>query len=254
MKIQKLITDIKKKREFSSLPDSFVLEVLEKYLSRIKTKKLKPSEEKMIVKEVRAELRRSIGMFQKGSKNREVFFKKGNIQKLLKTHSSTLERIGFYPNFKKIISEINPSSILDLGCGLNPIALANKKTTYYAVDIREDELNLIKKFFKKNKIQGRVFLQDLRKPINNLPYADLCLILKLFDVLTKDKGHIEYLIKNLKCKTLIVSFSTKTLSGKQMRFHRRLWLERILKRLNYEFSIEISDNEIFYIIKKLRSS
>ncbi|MDP1695846.1 MAG: hypothetical protein Q8L29_02965 [archaeon] len=248
--LNELLLKVKEKKELSGLSNSFVSEVLEKHLKKIKSEKLTPSEKKIIIKEVRAELRRSAGMFQKGFKHRESFLEKGDIISLLKTHSSTAERIDSYPMLKNMISQLNAKSILDLGCGLNPLALASPDITYYAVDIRQDELNLIESFFKKNKIHGKVFIQDLRKSIDNLPSADLCLILKLFDIISQKHEKSEYIIKNVKCRNIIISFSTKTLSGKPMRLARRLWFERILSKLNYPFSIKQLDNEIFYIVEK----
>mgnify|MGYP001602700304 CR=1 FL=1 len=248
---EELLKKIKEKKELSQISDSFILDILGKYLSKINAEKLKPSEKKIIVKEVRAELRRSAGMFQKGFKSRESLLEKGDFANLLKTHSSTAERIDFYSELKKLILKLNPKSILDLGCGLNPIALASPYVVYYAVDIREDELNMINTFFEKNSIKGRVFSQDLRKPIDNLPEADLCLIFKIFDIL-ESKGHkqAEYIIKSVKCKNILISFSTRTLSGKPMRLARRLWLERMLSRLGYKFTMVNSSNEIFYIVEK----
>lgn len=250
MALKELVKKIKEKKELSSLPDEFVSEITLRHLSGINPEKLSSSDKKLIVKEARAELRRSTGMFQKGFKDREYLLEKEDYSALLNTHSSTAERLEFYPELKKIISELNPKSILDLGCGLNPLAIASKSIIYYAVDIKEDELRLIEKFFRKNSIKGKIFVRDLRKPIDNLPSADLCLIFKLFDILSSDRKQAEYIIKNLKCKFLLVSFSTKTLSGRQMRFFRRLWFERMLSRLSYSFSLFKSSNEIFYLVKK----
>ena len=103
---EELLGKIKEKKELSQLSDSFILDVLGKHLSKINTEKLKPSEKKIIVKEVRAELRRSAGMFQKGFKSRESILEKGDVQSLLKTHSSTAERMDFYLELKKIYHKL----------------------------------------------------------------------------------------------------------------------------------------------------
>ena len=91
---------------------------------------------------------------------------------------------------------------------VNPIALANSGLTYYASDIKEDELSLIKRFFKKNKIKGKLFVQDLTKSSLNFPKTDICLILKVLD--TIDPNHVltETLLKKVHSKYFIISFST----------------------------------------------
>ena len=243
-----LLAEIKKKKELSGLSDEFVSEILNKHIRNIKLDLLKSTEKKLLVKEVRADLRRTSGMFQKSFRNRKSFLEKEDIASLLKTHSSTSERLEIYPELKELIHSLKPLSILDLGCGLNPLALASKEVIYYAVDIRGDELDLIDSFFRKNKFRGKVFLQDLRKPIDNLPSADLCLILKLLDLLSRKQA--ENLMKNVSCRKIIISFSTKTLSGKKMRISRRLWFEQLLSKLNYSFSTRQSGNEVFYIVEK----
>ena len=253
---QELIENIKKKKELSGLPDSFVLDALEEQLAKlgVKSLDLKKAQQKALVKLVRADLRKKTGMFQKVTeklwKSRLELLEEGKIGEILETHASTKERLSFYPKLKEIISSLNVKSILDLGCGLNPLALASPEIVYYAVDIQKGELELIKKFFQKNNIQGKTISKDLSKDIN-LPPADLCLALKLFDIL-ESKGHkqAENILKSISCRHFIISFSTKTLSGKPMLHVKRPWLERILNRLAYKFSIINSENEIFYIIER----
>ena len=169
----------------------------------------------------------------------------------MQTHTSTSERLDFYPKLKKIIYELEPNSILDLGCGLNPLTLSKKGIKYYASDIKEDELEMVKKFFKRNKIEGKTFIQDLRRDISNLPEADLCIIFKVLDVIEK-KSHkfSEKILRTVKCKYFLVSFATKKLSGKSMKSPRRIWFEKILEKLNYSYKKFSSDNEIFYLCAK----
>lgn len=258
MDAEEIIKKIKQKKEFSSLPDSFVLSSLKKYSYNIK-QELKKSEQKALVKLVRADLRRHTGMFQRLTgkywKKRESLLEQNKISDLLKTHASTKERIQFYPELKKVISNLNAKSILDLGCGLNPLALASPGIIYYALDIQQSDLDLIKKFFEKNKIEGKTINQDVSLNISNLPPADLCLMLKLLDILD-DKSHKKALslLEKIKCKNFIISFSTKTLSGKPMLHKKRPWLERIIRNLNYKFCTISSENEIFYIVEKAKNS
>lgn len=251
-KINSLIEKIKEKRELSGISDDIVKESLERFVrnNRININYLTPRYEKIIIKEIRAELRKYSGRFNSKILHTSKVKKKDFIN-MLNMHSSTKERLDFYPTLNRIIESLKVKSILDLGCGLNPIAVATKDRTYYAADINEEYLSIIGEFFSINKIKGKVFLYDLRKINKDLLEADLCLILKLFDVLER-RGHklAEKIVKEVRCNYMIVSFSTKTLSGKPMNHPQRGWIERMLSRLGFKFETFKSKNEIFYLIYK----
>jgi len=252
-----LIIEIKRKRELSGLSSKIIEEALENYMikKRIDKKLLSgfsKKDRKIIMKEIRSELRLFHGRFQASQKSREKFLEENKIDDLLKTHSSTKERMQFYPELKSIFKKLNIKSVLDLGCGLNPLALADTEIEYRASDINEVDILLVKKFFDKNKIKGDAFFCDLRK-INEaaLPETDICLLFKLLDILEK-KGHklARGIIEKINCKYILASFSTKKLSGKPMNKPKRIWFENLLGKLNYRYEIIETDNEIFYLIKK----
>jgi len=60
----------------------------------------------------------------------------------------------------------------------------------------------------------------------------------------------EKIIRKIPSQYLLISFSTKTLSGRPMNHPQRGWIEQLTKRLGYGFEIIKSKNEIFYLIKK----
>ncbi len=246
------ILKIKQKKELSGLSDNIVSESLDKCLqkNKISLESLKERDLKFVIKEVRAELRKYAGRFNKNSESRKELLKENKISELLRTHSSTSERYESYSELKKLIESLKIKSILDLGSGINPIALSKRGINYYACDINEDDLNLVKQYFEKNNILGNVFFYDLRNIKEDLPYADLCLIFKVLDVLER-KGHklAEKIIKSINSKYILISFSTKTLSGRPMNHPQRGWIERLLNRLNYHFKIIKQKNEIFYLVE-----
>jgi SAM-dependent methyltransferase len=248
---QSALSRIKQKKELSGIGDSIVLGVLDSYVKRnnLSLEKLKISDIKLIVKDIRAELRYSTGMFQTSRKNRKKLADSEDMDEILKTHSSTKERFNFYPRLKEVINSLKPKSILDLGCGLNPLAIAKPGVTYYACDINLSELEIIRDYFKKHNIKGDAFFCDLRKIDEcSVPEADLCLIFKVFDILGKNDYVIaERVLKHINFKNLIVSFSTTTLSGKRMNSPRRIWFEKLLVNLGFKFNTVSSENEIFYI-------
>lgn len=230
-----IVNKIKQKKELSGISDKIVSEILLSYIKKnnINLTNLSPADLNLIIKDVRSELRKSSGMFRFSAK----------------------ERFDFYPTLKSLIAKIKPKSIIDLGCGLNPVYLSSPKITYYALDINENDLSDVRKHFKRHKIKGKVFFYDLKKIKPNLPKADLCLIMKVFDVL-ETRGHkiAEKIIKTVNCKYFLISFSTKTLSGKPMNHPQRGWIERLLERLGFKFKTFKSKNEIFYLAQKCPGS
>ena len=249
-----LAAEIKKKREISGLADELVINHVKDYLTKekINLDLMSAYDKKLIIKEIRSRLRLFNARFQASKKNRGKMLEENDIKRILESHSSTKERIPFYPELKKIIEKLKVKSILDIGCGLNPLALSSPSVKYSACDINEMELSLINDFFKKENINGKSFYCDItRADIKTLPSADLCLIFKVLDIL-ESKGHrlAEKIVEEIRCKYLIVSFSTKKLSGKAMNMPKREWFERILRKHSLNFKIIESNNEIFYIVTK----
>ena len=267
--IKKLINDIKQKKELSELDDKFVKEELNRFFKREPKilKKLKEEfnqkskEYKQTIKEVRAKLRRSYGLFrvEKETKNIKELIKTKDYQKILETHSSTKERLPFYDQlYHKLFKTTGkPKTILDLGAGINPLSYSYmnlKNVNYYAYDLSKEEVKIINQFFKDNKIKGKAGILDLLQidKVKKLPKADLAFLFKMTDVLDKSKGHktSEQIIKAIPAKFIIVSFPTLTMSGKKMNHPRRGWIELMSKRLGYNFKVLEFSNELFYVIKK----
>ncbi|MEM4259236.1 MAG: hypothetical protein QXS38_00525 [Candidatus Pacearchaeota archaeon] len=248
----KIIAKIKEKKELSGIDNSIIAENLEEYLfkHKLRLEQLGNKEIKLIIKDVRSVLRKKVGRFHLTTKDRGRLFNENKISSLLKSHTSTKERLEFYPQLKEIIKKLKVNSILDLGCGINPIALASPGIKYYAADINLEDLDLVKKYFHKNNIEGEVFFCDLNNIQDcRLPDTDLSLILKVFDILGKENYRLaKNILERIHSKHIIISFSTRTLSGKPMNRPRRVWFEKLLESMFYKFEILKSDNEIFYII------
>ncbi|MBI2452532.1 hypothetical protein HYV50_05685 [Candidatus Pacearchaeota archaeon] len=251
-----LIKKIKEKRELKGISDGVVEELIDNYVFKYKIdfEKIREKEMKIIVKDIRAELRNYVGRFQKSLKDRIKMLENGNIWGMLKTHSSTAERLDFYPKLRRKIREMKVKSILDMGCGLNPVALAEKGIKYYACDINLDDLEIVERFFEKEKINGRVFICDVRDIKDNLPVGDLCFLLKVLDIIEKNKKKkieiTKKIFEKVKCKKFLISFSTKKLSGKMMNRPDRIWFEKLLMDLGLKFEKFESENEVFYLVEK----
>lgn len=273
--------DIKKKKELSALSDTFIVEQIKVYLQK-EPKTAQQLTEKFntksaiyreTLKRIREKLRRSYGLFRAQYHPLELLIHYDNataneqskiLHQMLETHSSTKERLATY---KMLYSRIfattgKPSSILDLACGLNPLSLPLmnlKKVHYFAYDINTAEIDLLNQFFAKYHqhhclFHGQAAVFDLHQidKIPQLPSADVAFLWKIVDVLDANRGHTksEAVIKAVPAQWVVVSFATKTMSGKAMTAPKRRWMEWMCKRLGYEYSILEYDNEIFYVIQK----
>jgi hypothetical protein len=213
------------------------------------------------LKEIKASLHKSHGSFRFKDKKLEKDLDEKNFENILSKNRSTKERLDEYEEIYKNIFEITgkPSSILDLGAGLNPVSIPfmklGKNLVYYSYDINDKESKFINEFFKKFNINGESKVLDLTRieNIKRLPKADLCFMFKLVDVLEAEKkGHkyAEEIIQVVleKVRFVVVSFAKLTVSGDRMTYPQRGWIERMLERIGLEYNRFEINSEIFYII------
>lgn len=260
-----IIKDIKAKKELRDISDTY----MESFLKIIIPKKLEEKFDsaksfsqlkrtgayKEFFKTAREKLRKIYGVFKEDI-NREELLEQRDYEAILKSHQSTRERIDDYPKIiKEIYNSTKAKSILDLGCGLNPIAIyphKNKIKAYYAGEISKDDVDLLNNFFKQENIPGKAFIFDLiTDDFSKLPKADVCLLFKVLDALEILEENISLkILRKIPCTNIVVSFTTKSISGKKSFNTDRSWFERILKTLKYNYKTFETSNEIFYIIKK----
>ena len=122
-----LVKKIKEKKELSDVSDEVVVSTLADYLNKHRISMPKSEKEiKKLKKKIRKKLRKCVGRFQvKINQNeRAKLLEENKIDEILQTHSSTKERLEIYGLLIEKIKEINPKSILDLGCGINPLIIA----------------------------------------------------------------------------------------------------------------------------------
>ncbi len=264
--MKELIKKIKEKKELKNVNNKYIIDIVNlvlkqnrKLIKAFEEKRIRSKEYKEIIKKVREKLRLEYGMFSEDLSKREKILSckhKNLSDELLEIHKSTKERINIYPFiYQKIFSITGkPKSILDLGCGMNPVSYPYMKIKlkYYASELNKKDCEFLEKYFKLMKIKGKAFAIDLKRPnlLKKLKSVDVCFLFKVLDTIEK-KGHklAEEIITKVKAKYIVVSFATQKLGGKPMKHAYRGWLERMLDRLGYKFKIINEKNEIFYIIK-----
>jgi 16S rRNA (guanine(1405)-N(7))-methyltransferase len=135
-------------------------------------------------------------------------------------HASTRERLPildeFYPT---IFAGLPPvSTVVDLACGFNPLAISWMPlplgAAYYACDIYHDQVAFLNGFFDLAGVQGEAYVCDLLAGAPPLA-ADIALLLKTIPCLEQiDKTVAERLFATVNAPVLIVSFPARSLGGR----------------------------------------
>lgn len=260
-----ILNQVKDNKKYRTISDEIVMQEIDNYLKKNPNERLNKS----MIKEIRKNLHRLYSSYLRGDKNKRLKLLEGLrkdpndleiIRKILKTAASAKERLDDYPEIYQNIFEITkkPMTIIDLGCGLNPISIpfmGLDDLTYHAYDIDHEDIKFLNEFFKIKNIDGKAEILDAKNidQIKKLPSSDIVFMFKLLDLInTKNDKPGEELIKVLMNKTrfIVASFATKTLGGRPMNLPRRKGFELMLKRNDLRFKTIDTRNEIFYIIEK----
>jgi 16S rRNA (guanine(1405)-N(7))-methyltransferase len=141
----------------------------------------------------------------------------------MRHHASTRERLPILDSFYNTVFEALPpiASVLDVACGLNPLAIPwmplAPGATYTACDLYADMIDFLNGFFRLAGIDGRAQVCDL---ISGPPRqrADLALVLKTLptlDQIARDAGRD--LLRALDTPYMLVSFPARSLGGRDKR-------------------------------------
>ncbi len=141
-------------------------------------------------------------------------------RQIMRWHASTQERLPILDDFyTTILADLPPiTSVLDLACGLNPLAWPwmpfDQQTTYQAYDIYADSMAFVTAFMELVGINGRA---DVRDILHNPPAepVDLAFILKTLPCLEQiDKSASTRLLDTIQARYLLISYPAASLSGR----------------------------------------
>jgi 16S rRNA (guanine(1405)-N(7))-methyltransferase len=154
---------------------------------------------------------------------------------IMRHHASTRERLPLLERFYSEIFGLLPpiTSVLDLACGLNPLALPwmplAAHARYMACDIYADMVDFIGEYLTLTSRPGRSWVCNLVQHVPAEP-VDLAFAFKLLPVLEQiEKGAAQRLLDTLQATAIVVSFPAQSLGGRSKGMP--VYYERMLREL-----------------------
>lgn len=233
-----LVEEVKRKKEFSGLPDSIIKRSLKESGNDIKlSRKL---------------LRKYFGVFL----TNKILRGKGDI---LNVHMSSRKREykEFYSKIFKDIGDVN--SIIDLGCGVNGFSykFLPEGVEYLGIEAAEQLVNQMNIFFEKNNfnahaIKGDLF--DVKMILNSLGENKKNKVIFMFQVIDALENMERNFSKKLicavikKCKFLIITLPLFSLGGRKKFAVDRKWLvDFLIDNFNIEKDFKLFGERILII-------
>ena len=172
---------------------------------------------------------------------------------LMQTHASTRERLPVLDEFYRVaLAEIAPvHSVLDVACGLNPLAIPFmplvQSAVYYATDLYGDQASFFNAAFPLLGVTGSAWASDVTLTIPP-QRVELALVVKAIPCLQQiDKGIGQRLLEGLQADHLLVSYPVHSLggAGKGMRANydaqfRELVASKDWTIRRYDFATELA--------------
>ena len=172
-------------------------------------------------------------------------------ERLPACHASTRERLPLERaarTYDALFSAAPPGRVLDLACGLNPLLLKllRPELEILGCDISGQCVQILRACGIKAK------LSDV---LSEIPEGDFdtVLLFKILPLLEREEaGSAKRILERVPGKTVIVSFPTRTLSGRNVgmeEHYEKMLADFLPERLTLSGSLS-DDNEIYYILKE----
>jgi 16S rRNA (guanine(1405)-N(7))-methyltransferase len=139
--------------------------------------------------------------------------------RIMAQHTSTAERLPYLEEFYRPLGSLGPiHSVLDIGCGLHPLAFPWMRlpadVSYRCYDIDAQAAPFLTQFFALAGLDGIATVWDaaLAPPPEQADVAILLKVVPVLDTQVRDAGFA--LLRALAVRWLLVSFPTRSLSGR----------------------------------------
>ena len=184
--------------------------------------------------------------------------KSNTLEQILRLHSSTKERLRTLSDFYQFIFDNigKADTVLDIGCGFNPFTLPffpeGKPAKFYAMDIDERIADLNNRYLSALGMPALAGCRDIAVDTPSVT-ADVAFLFKILPLIERQaKGRSAKLLSEIKAQYLVVSYPTKSLSGKEkgmQAFYAAAFEEVIGGNLFISAKKEIG-TELVYVLTK----
>jgi hypothetical protein len=245
--MKEIISEIKKKKEFSQLPDS----VVERVAGICKND----------VKESRALLRKYFGVFLT---NKVLKIKD---EGALKSHISSRDRdYDFF--YKEILGDIKFNNIIDIGCGVNGFSYGYLKDVlgdigYLGIEATGQLVDNMNLYFKQKKFKAEAVCEDIfdfenvKKYFQNYDSPRCIFLFQIIDAIESFERNsskrflIEMDMILNKNDLIVITMPMKSISGRKSFEVKRYWLENfLLENFVLERDFEVGSERIFLVRKR----
>lgn len=177
-------------------------------------------------------------------------------RQVMQAHASTRERLPSLTEFFQLtLASLAPlHSILDIGCGLNPLALPWMPTAsdveYFALDIYGDMVQFLNQFMAHAGYRGCVEACDI---VQSLPArrVQVAFLLKILPCLAQQDRHsAAAFIERIPADSLLVSFPIYSLGGRQkgmLRFYEEQFNNMLDDRWRHVQRFEFPTELVFLV-------
>jgi 16S rRNA (guanine(1405)-N(7))-methyltransferase len=181
---------------------------------------------------------------------------KATCRDLLHYHLSTRERLPILDDFYREIFQVTgkPRSILDIACGLNPLAFPwmglEPPLDFYAYDIHEPRIAFLNQYFD---LQGLPHLARLQDVAHHFPQeqADVALFLKEMPRFERNyHGRGRPLLQALRVHHIVISFPTiSTHGGRNLTNRYRDFLHHLIDGFNWGVTELLFEGELVFCLE-----
>ena len=177
---------------------------------------------------------------------------------MMRLHASTFERVEVLPNyFQTTLASISPvKSILDLACGLNPLAIPwmplAEDFTYNASDVVSPLIEFLGGYFEVFGFSGRASTLDLSFSIPSQP-VQLALLMKTLPLMEQiEHGLAQKILEGLKAEHILVTYPLRSLGGRKkgMEETYRAQFDSLVAGRDWKIQEFSFPNEVAFLVTK----
>jgi len=176
---------------------------------------------------------------------------------ILHCHLSTRERLPIMERFYSEIFHVTgrPKRILDVACGLNPLAFPwmglEVPLDYYAYDIHEPRIQFLNQYFALQGLPQFARLQDIALRFPDEP-ADIAFFLKEMPRFERNYGNLgRPLLEALLVRHVVLSFPTvSSHGGRDLTERYRAFFYELIEEKPWSFTELLFEGELVFCVDK----